>query len=204
MEIEAEKQKTAYHHGDLRRALIDATRQLVQEKGPDHFSVAEAARVAGVSKAAPYKHFADRDEMLMAVVMDAMDQKYEGMKQAIAPLPPESPERIMVLGQLYVRFAQAEPNLFRLMFGLSEEHGNDAPAVEKGQRTFGIVQETVAGVLGLDEVTPEAAKRAFMLWSFVHGLSFLLIDGKVSSMGLDIDVDAMLGEIGRRVMAPLT
>ena len=61
------EKRDSYHHGDLRSQLIDATRALVEEKGPDHFSVSEACRRAGVSSAAPYKHFQDKEEMLRAV-----------------------------------------------------------------------------------------------------------------------------------------
>ena len=198
-----ESQKSGYHHGDLRRALIDAARQLVEEKGPDLCSVAEAARVAGVSKAAPYKHFTDREDMLLAVVMDAMDRKYENMKTALDQSPSGSPEQIATLGRLYVGFAVSQPNLFRLIFSRTDQHQDVDVAVDKGRRIFQLVQETVANVLGLPEVTKEAEHKALMLWSFVHGISFLLIDGKVSSMGLDFDLESLLTEIGLRVLAPL-
>ncbi len=199
-----ESQKPAYHHGDLRRALIDAARDLVEEHGPDQFSVAEAARVAGVSKAAPYKHFSDREEMLLAVVMDAMDRKYDAMQAEIAKFPEGSPEQIVALGRVYVAFAVGQPNLFRLVFGLSEQHQGVDYVVDKGSRTLRLVQETVAKVLGFPDVNAEAEHKAFMLWSFVHGLSFLQIDGKVSSLGLNIDIERMLEEIGLRVLAPLS
>ncbi|MEJ8562537.1 TetR/AcrR family transcriptional regulator [Yoonia sp. GPGPB17] len=81
--------RTSYHHGDLRSQLIEATRQLVEEKGPDHFSVSEACRRAGVSTAAPYKHFKDKTEMLREVAAAGMIRQSEQMLAELAPTPKE-------------------------------------------------------------------------------------------------------------------
>lgn len=189
-----------YHHGDLRAKLIEATRDLVETKGPDHFSVSEACRVAGVSTAAPYKHFKDKDEMLRAVALDGMARHKILMEEALVPLPPRSLDRIVALGRLYIDFAQDEQGVFRLMFGLSRDHGQDEHLMATGADTFGVVKREVAAFYGEDEVKPEHEYRAFQLWSFVHGLSFLQIDGKLAKMGAGLDIDAMLADIARRVM----
>ena len=75
--------KSRYHHGDLRAGLIEATRRLVEEKGPDGFSVSDACRLAGVSTAAPYKHFKDKNEMLVAMVMEGMVRHRDNMLAAL-------------------------------------------------------------------------------------------------------------------------
>jgi len=94
MKIETHiRRKTRYHHGDLRAQLIEATRQIVEEAGPDHFSVSQACRVAGVSTAAPYRHFRDREEMLSAVTLDGMARHYTQMVAALEGVPPATPER---------------------------------------------------------------------------------------------------------------
>lgn len=195
--------KTGYHHGDLRAALVASTRALVEAKGPDHFSVAEAARAAGVSTAAPYRHFKDRDELLAAVCLDAMARHHDQMVAALAPVPPATPERIKRLGEVYVAFARAEPAMFRLSFGSRQKP--EALEKLKGDMeeidTFGIVVSEVADVLGLPHEHPEARRRAFLLWTIVHGLSFLLIDDKVQVAGIEIDVDAFLDDVGRRVLS---
>jgi len=189
-----------YHHGDLRAQLIEATRALVEEKGPDQLSVSEASRRAGVSTAAPYKHFKDKNELLRAVAFEGMSRQHDQMIEALASLPPRSLERISALGRVYVTFAQTEPAVFRLMFGLSEGHAQDDALVEKGESTFGFVKSEVAAFRGSDTVQAIDEKRAFQLWSFVHGLSFLLIDGKLAQMNLPLDLDAMLDDVGWRVM----
>lgn len=202
--METEKRistRARYHHGDLRAQLIEATRQLVEAKGPEHFSVSEASRLAGVSTAAPYKHFKDKDDLLRAVAHGGMIRQYDQMVSALAPLKEQSLERIVALGRVYVTFAQAEPAVFRLMFGLSEDHGDDDALIGQGVQTFGLVQSEVAAYRGSDSVEMPDERRAFQLWSFVHGLSFLMIDGKLSKLEMPFDLEAMLYDIGRRVMS---
>ncbi|MEL7213887.1 MAG: TetR/AcrR family transcriptional regulator [Pseudomonadota bacterium] len=192
--------RESYHHGDLRAQLIEATRQLVEEKGPDQLSVSEASRLAGVSTAAPYKHFKDKGELLRAVAFEGMQRQYAAMIDAIGPLPERSLARISALGRVYVNFARSEPAVFRLMFGLSKDHADDDALVQKGEDTFDLVKGEVAACRGSDVVEEIDERRAFQLWSFVHGLSFLMIDGKLEQMELPLDLDAMLDDIGRRVM----
>jgi len=191
--------KTGYHHGDLREDLIEATRRLVEEKGPDNFSVSEACRLAGVSTAAPYKHFKDKTEMLVAAVLQGMERHRANMLSAIAPLPEGSPARVAALGREYVHFALREPGIFRLKFGGFTDRETIPELQAAGEQTFGIVLTEVAKCLGESEITDEVRKRGFMLWSFVHGLSFILHDKKLADMG-DVDLDGLLAEIGRRVL----
>ena len=192
--------KSGYHHGDLRAQLLEATRRLIEQKGPDHFSVAEACREAGVSTAAPYKHFRDKDDMVRAVVFEGMVRHRQYMLDAIAPFPVGSPDRITALGEVYTRFARSEPGVFRITFALSERHDQDTELVECGHSLFAVVIQTVAECLGRTEPIEEDVQRAFMLWSFVHGLSFLIIDGKVSKVEAEIDIDQMIPDITRRIM----
>jgi len=179
--------KAGYHHGDLRAQLIEAVRDLVETHGPDGFSVSEAARRAGVSSAAPYKHFKDRHEILRAVVSEAMDRLHGAMAAAAAAHPEGSIEAVAAIGQAYVDFARAEPGVFRLVFSLTEGHENAPDLMEKGESCLGVVVRAVAACLGLSPEVADVQRRAYILWSFVHGHSFLTIDmkTKVSSAGLD-------------------
>ncbi len=202
MKKNAEPQRRAqYHHGDLKAQLIEATRQLVEAKGPDHLSVSEACRIAGVSTAAPYKHFKDKDDLLRAVALGGMERQHDQMAAAIVPLPPRCLERFVALGRVYVGFAQKEPAVFRLMFALSDDHADDDALVKKGFDTFGIVKAEVADYRGSATIEEADDRRAFQLWSFVHGLSFLMIDGKMAKVNLPFDLDAMLLDISAKVMS---
>ncbi|MEM6480877.1 MAG: TetR/AcrR family transcriptional regulator, partial [Pseudomonadota bacterium] len=140
--------KDRYHHGDLRECLIEATRRLVEDKGADRFSVSEACRLAGVSTAAPYKHFRDRNDMLVAMVIAGMMRHRERMFAAIKDLPSGSPLRIKALGQEYVDFALKEPGVFRLKFGGYTDRLTDPELEEIGRATFDIVLREVAACLG--------------------------------------------------------
>lgn len=192
--------RTSYHHGDLRTQLIDATRQLVEEKGPDNFSVSEACRRAGVSTAAPYKHFKDKTEMLREVAAAGMIRQSEQMLAELAPHPEGTRARIVALGRVYIRFATTEPGVFRLMFTWSGETDDDDKLHALGDQKFSVVQMEVAKCHGRSEITDEDRKKAFMLWSFVHGLSFLSIDGKLSDGKMPTDLEAILADIAQRVV----
>ncbi|MDX8347411.1 TetR/AcrR family transcriptional regulator [Cognatiyoonia sp. IB215446] len=189
-----------YHHGDLRAQLIEATQALVEEKGPDNFSVSEACRRAGVSTAAPYKHFKDKTEMLREVAMAGMIRQSQQMVAEIAPHPEGSQARIVALGRVYIRFATTEPGVFRLMFTWSGDEEADEQLQTLGDQKFEFVQMEVAKCHGRTEIADEDRQKAFLLWSFVHGLSFLTIDGKLADNKMPNDLEHVLVEIAERIV----
>ncbi len=193
--------KKAYHHGDLRAALIEATRQLVEEKGPDSFSVSEACRRAGVSTAAPYKHFKDKTEMLVATVLEGMDRHRDKMLAALEGVPEGSPERITAIGMEYIAFALNEPGIFRLKFGGFTDRIADPRLEEGGQQSFGILLTEVAKCLGESGITDEVRRRGFLLWSFVHGLSFILHDKGLAEKGEEFDLHTLLEDVSERMLS---
>lgn len=172
--------RSSYHHGDLRAQLIAAVRDLVEAHGPDGFSVAEAARRAGVSSAAPYKHFKDRPELLRAVASEGMDRLRDAMEAAGSSHPAGSVASIAAIGQAYVDFARSGPGVFRLVFGLTEGHEEDPHLQDKGFGCFAVVLRAVAAVLDAPPDDPVVWQRAYMLWTCVHGHSFLTIDRKTT------------------------
>ncbi|MEM9787908.1 MAG: TetR/AcrR family transcriptional regulator [Pseudomonadota bacterium] len=192
--------RARYHHGDLRAQLIEATRTLVEEKGPDNFSVSEACRRAGVSTAAPYKHFKDKTEMLREVAAEGMIRQSEQMLAEISPHPEGSRARIIALGRVYIRFATTEPGVFRLMFTWSGDGEDDEALHALGDSKFEFVQLEVAKCHGRRTIEQEDRDKAFMLWSFVHGLSFLSIDGKLADNKMPTDLETVLAEIAERVV----
>lgn len=194
-------EKAGYHHGDLRAQLLNAVRFLVEEKGAENFSIAEAARKAGVSSAAPYRHFKDKPQILKALVLEAMEGMTAKMNLAIDPYPVGSIERIDALGACYIAFARDHPGMFRLVFGISESHEGDEDLSSRGGQVFGIVIQAVADYLGMDASDPEATRRAYMLWTVVHGHSWLTIDGKAKKKGIELDEKQFLKDISQGLIA---
>lgn len=196
--------KDGYHHGDLRAGLVEAARELVEANGPEKLSLSDACRAAGVSTAAPYRHFPDKDALLFAVAQGGMDRHAAAMRDAATRHPLGSAEAIAAIGRAYVDFALREPGLFKLMFSLTRGHQNEAELVQKGEATFGIVLAQIAARTGLPPEHPEVVLTGFRLWTFVHGLSFLLIDDKLCKLDLDrlVDIDAMVADAARRFLSP--
>lgn len=193
--------KAGYHHGDLRTQLLNAVRVLVEEKGAENFSIAEAARKAGVSTAAPYRHFKDKPAILRALVLHAMEGLSHDMNAVMQPHPVGSIERINALGKSYIDFARAHPGMFRLVFGFSEGHEGDDELKACGRAVFGIVIEAVGNYLGVPADEPRATERAYMLWTVVHGHSWLIIDGKTKAHDMQVDEETMLAAVSDGLIA---
>lgn len=190
-----------YHHGDLRAALIDATRELVELNGPEGFSVADACRAAGVSTAAPYRHFSDKEAMLAAVARDGLLRLASEARTASEHQELGSVDAITSIGAAYVRFAVREPGVFQIMFGMSGRGEHKPEIMEAGMNCYGVLLRQIAARLpkGTDEEAIKA--RGLPLWTFVHGLSYLMLEGKIDSMGLDVELEGYIRENSRRLLA---
>lgn len=169
--------KTSYHHGDLRRALIDASLELIEEKGAQGLTLREVARRVGVSHAAPYRHFADKEALLAAAATEGFEALQEAMESG-RDAHSDSVERFEAVGLAYVQFAVSHRSQFRVMFGAQLAGQTDYPELsEAGRRGFEvlvgmIVELQAAGTIAAGDPLPFALSA----WSVVHGLATLLID----------------------------
>ncbi len=180
--------KAKYHHGDLRGALILAARQLVEQKGAENFSLADACRLAGVSTAAPYRHFRDRDEILAEVTASGFELLSDSSMAAVAEKGVGTLDGIVAMGHAYVKFAVENQAVFRLMFGQNPAIKGTEPVTGEGQACFGKVIEQVAIYCEKNRVPGDAAIIAVKLWTFVHGAASLLIDEDYEKVAPGIDV----------------
>ena len=194
--------KKNYHHGDLREQLLEAVRQLIESHGPDGFSIAEACRLAGVSTAAPYRHFKDREEILTGVMLQAMQRMGAAMQAAADAYKPGDPERVVALGRTYIDFARAEPGVFALMFGLGGRHGQDPALEAEGIAKFAIVLRVVAEHMERPMDDPEVNARAYALWCAVHGHAFLVLDCKADQTKITVSEDDYLRLVGASYLPP--
>jgi len=191
---ETVRTKAAYHHGGLREALISAAFQLVCERGAEHFTVTDACRLAGVSTAAPYKHFRDRDEILEAVVSMAFEVMTDKSMEAVAQHGTGTLDGIAAMGEAYVDFAIEQQPLFRLMFGQHPALKEAEIVVTKGRDCFAKVIEQVALFCAKNNVSGDATEIAVRLWTFVHGAASLTIDGDYDKVVPDFEVKRMVRE----------
>ena len=169
-----------YHHGDLRSALVAAAAALLERDGAEALSFRAVARAAGVSQAAPYNHFAGREELL-ATIAEQGFRALEAAQIAAADRAGPGASRVISLGMDYIAFAIAHPQLYRLMFGVGVASWCAYPAVaEAKHRAFEPTRAVLAGHLGPDTpaATREAAAHAG--WGLVHGLAMLRLDGSVA------------------------
>lgn len=188
------RSKPRYHHGDLKQALIEAAYDLIAERGAENFLLSDACKQAGVSTAAPYKHFRDRDEILEAVVARAFDELADRSMAAVAAHGEGTLAGIMAMGEAYVRFAVERQRLFRLMFGQHPKLKQSEQVVGDGKRCFTGVIEQVARYCERNALPGEPRAIAVRLWTFVHGAASLLIDEDYATVAPDLDVLAMIRE----------
>jgi AcrR family transcriptional regulator len=166
--------KTTYHHGDLRAALLDAALEVLEEGGATALSLRAVARRAGVSPAAPYRHYADREALVSAVA--AVGYLDLAERLGAAHPAPSTAEQLADVAVAYVRFAIERPALFRIMFSEPCDRDNDER-----------VAATAAVTLYLREIVARAfpdsdpAALAPAIWALVHGLAFLHLDGKLDA-----------------------
>ncbi|NDK32779.1 TetR/AcrR family transcriptional regulator [Nesterenkonia haasae] len=164
-------QRDKYHHGDLRNALLSATLELVREQGTRGFSVSEAARRAGVSISAPYRHFADREALLAAAAQHAFGQME--LRFATLDLGETLTSRAERICTAYLAFAQEDPARFDVMFAAGIDKARHPSLLEQTSGIQTQLEEALAPYVAQAEV----AERAAELWSIAHGVATLTLGG---------------------------
>lgn len=194
----------SYHHGDLRNALIIAAAGIIEESGSLNFTMADAARRAGVSTAAPYRHFRDRDALLEAVSQLAFFGLGTAAAQAAEAHPLGTIERIVALGHTYYRYVVDKAAFHDLMWGDIGARSGSADSFDRKASGFFQLVAAVRGYLareGLDEA--DVLDVSVKLWSMVHGLSSITMSGKLPHFHPDADVPGMIDAATRTFMEGL-
>ncbi len=177
--------RRAYHHGDLKNALVEAGVAAARLHGPQAVQIRDLARQVGVSHNAAYRHFKSRDDLLAAVAARGFEELASAMQEALATIPKQrdparrARRRLRAIGREYVRYALAEPGLFKTIwagarFPPPEPGSEDAPGVNPYWILAQVLDELVAaGTL------PKARRprSEFVALSAVHGFSMLVIEG---------------------------
>jgi len=186
--------RRGYHHGNLREALVRAALNLISDKGPAGVTFAEAARAAGVSAAAPYRHFRDRDALMAEVAA----QGFMAFERALAaawddgrPTPRAAFDR---LGRAYLGFARSEPAFFSAMFesGLSfADHPELRGASDKAFAVLRVACEAVSATYPAER-RPPATMMALHIWSLSHGIASLFGRGDSARRPIPMSAEELL------------
>ena len=194
--------RTTYRHGDLRRALLDAGIELARDGGPSAVVLREATRRVGVVPNAAYRHFASRHAPPAAGRAAALSEAAKAMEGELAVLPCDQPPadfaraQVRAIGTAYLRFAQAQPGLFRTAFVVSEDaQGDVGPdgAGASGMNPFELLGAAVDRLVDAGLLDPARRPGAeYLAWSAVHGLALLIIDGPLR--GVDATATHALGQ----------
>jgi AcrR family transcriptional regulator len=186
--------RRGYHHGNLREALVEAALDLIAEKGPAGFTFAEAARQAGVSPAAPYRHFRDRD----ALMADVGRRGFQRFEQQLSAAWDEGRPSLGVafdrLGKAYLAFAHNEPAYFSAMFEAGLSMTEHRELCDAGDRAFAVLrgacEALVAGMPAAKR--PPPAMMALHIWALSHGIASLFARGDAARRPLPMSPEELL------------
>jgi AcrR family transcriptional regulator len=186
--------RRSYHHGNLREALVDAALDLIAAKGPAGFTFAEAARAAGVSPAAPYRHFRDRDALMADVARRGFERFEQQLAAAWDAGRPNLRAAFDRLGKAYLAFARNEAPYFSAMFesGLSMTQHRELG--EAGDRAFAVLRgacEALAAAIPAAR-RPPAMMMALHIWSLSHGIASLFARGDAARRTLPMAPEELL------------
>ena len=170
------KGKQQYHHGALRQALLDAALEILTEDGLDAMSLRAIARRAGVSQAAPYSHFKNRDEILAGVAQLGFERLSRDLRRAERG-GRNTGDSLKAQGVAYIRFAAKNPDLYRLMFSSEARNSNGVEGLaETAADSYGVISGSVARQLG----DTEADAGTLAAWALVHGIADLVRRGRIT------------------------
>jgi len=183
-----------YHHGNLKEALVRAALELIAEKGPAGFTFADAARWAGVSPAAPYRHFRDRD----ALLSDVARRGFEEFATALAKAWDEGKPDVMTafdrLGKTYLTFARNEPAYYSAMFEAGVALDTDRELREASENAFAVLRAAAEKLVALmpPQGRPPALMVALHVWAMTHGIASLFGRGDAARRTLPMQPDELL------------
>ena len=171
--------RASYHHGNLREAMVEAALDLIAKNGPNGFTLAEVARAVGVSGAAPYRHFRDRNALVADIARQGFERFAEQLFAAWNEGRPEPVAAVEACARAYLGFARREPAAYAAMFEPGFPLEDDPALLTASERSFGVLR------LAADAVTramrpaerPPALMVALHVWSLCHGVAALFIEG---------------------------
>src|SRR4051812_46765766 len=192
---ERSRGERGYHHGNLKEALLQAALGLIAEKGPAGFTFADAARTAGVSAAAPYRHFRDRDDLLASIAQRGFEQFELVLTAAWDDGRPNTVTAFERIGKAYLAFARTEPAFYSAMFESGIPVDSSPELAAAGERAFGVIRaaaERLAALTPPGVTRPPAMMMALHIWSLAHGVASLFGRGDAARRKLPMSPEDLL------------
>lgn len=192
---EERRAERGYHHGNLKEALLQAALDLIAQKGAAGFPFADAARMAGVSPAAPYRHFRDRDELLSSIAQRGFEQFEAQLAAAWDDGRPDTVTAFERVGKAYLAFARTEPAFYSAMFESGVAADSTAGLLAAGERAFGVIRaaaERLAALAPPNVPRPPALMMALHIWSMSHGVASLFARGDAARRKLPMSPEELL------------
>ena len=183
-----------YHHGNLKEALIRAALELIAQRGPAGFTFAEAARWAGVSPAAPYRHFRDRDDLLADVAKRGFELFAAALAAAWDDGRPDPFAAFDRLGKAYLQFARNEPAYYSAMFEAGVPLDTNPELTASSERAFGVLRAATERLIASmpPGKRPPALMVALHIWALAHGIASLFGRGDASRRTLPMTAEELL------------
>src|SRR3954452_20201685 len=192
---ERSRAERGYHHGNLKEALLQAALGLIAEKGAAGFTFADAARMAGVSPAAPYRHFRDRDELLSSIAQRGFEQFEAVLTKAWDDGRPDTMTAFERVGKAYLAFAREEPAFYSAMFESGLPLNVNPNLMAAGERAFAVIRaaaERLAALSPPGTPRPPALMMALHIWSMSHGVASLFARGDGARRKLPMSAEDLL------------
>lgn len=190
----ADFERRGYHHGNLREALVDAALALIGDKGPAGFTIAEAARLAGVSPGAPYRHFRDAEALLAEVALRGFERFTAALSAAWNGGRPDPVRAFEVVGRAYLSFARDEPAYYAAMFETRIAFDAHPGLLAAGDRAFAVLREAADRLTATlpKETRPPSLMMALHVWALSHGIASLFVRADPSRRKLPMSPEDLL------------
>ena len=187
-----------YHHGDVKNAIISVGMDIINEKGVENLSIRSAAKRIGVSHTAPYRHFKNKEELLVAIAVKGFDILENNIKNAILKTGISDPSALAEVGRAYIQFAVSNSNYYRIMFGDFIRNKTDYPeffsAYDRSFRKLIQIIENNSNKKETDKTDQEVT--AIAVWSLLHGYCSLVLNNeKDKDVGSAGQIDLIVNKL---------
>jgi AcrR family transcriptional regulator len=179
MSFPPQNPRRSYHHGNLREALIEAALDMIAARGPNGFTLAEVARAVGVSGAAPYRHFRDRNALIGEIARQGFTRFAADLRAAWNDGKPNPNAAIENCGRAYLAFARREPAFYAAMFEPGFPLEDDPALLAASERAFAVLREAAGAATNAlpGPNRPPSLMVALHIWSMAHGVASLFVEG---------------------------